>query len=41
VRHSCADVTLVGKLLGFKPLVSFEEGLGRAIDYYQKMANDR
>jgi UDP-glucose 4-epimerase len=35
VRHSCADITLARKLLRFQPLVSFEEGLRRAIDYYQ------
>lgn len=36
VRHSCADVTLAKKLLGFEPLVDFEEGLRRAIDYYRE-----
>ncbi len=38
VRHSCADVTLLKELLGFKPLVSFEEGLRRAIGYYRSIA---
>ncbi len=41
VRHSCADVVLAGKLLDFKPLVSFEEGLRRAIEYYRKNCEGR
>lgn len=35
VKHSCADITRVKELLGFKPIVSFEEGLRRAIQFYQ------
>ena len=31
VRHSRADVTKAGALLGFEPEVSFEEGLGRTL----------
>ncbi|MHC4696208.1 MAG: SDR family oxidoreductase [Planctomycetota bacterium] len=38
VMHSCADVTLAGTLLGFEPVVGFEEGLRRAIDYYRSLA---
>ncbi len=38
VMHSCADVTLARTLLGFEPVVGFEEGLGRAIDYYRSLA---
>ncbi|MCP4251553.1 MAG: SDR family oxidoreductase, partial [bacterium] len=34
VKHSCADVRRARELLGFKPKVSFEDGLSRAIDYY-------
>jgi nucleoside-diphosphate-sugar epimerase len=37
VRHSCADSTRAEKLLGYKPIVSFEEGLRRAIDYYRSI----
>ncbi len=39
VVHSCADVTLAEKLLGFEPQVSFEEGLRRAIDYYSSISS--
>jgi len=39
VMHSCADITLAGKLLGFEPRVSFEEGLRRTIEYYRRIAN--
>jgi len=38
VRHSCADITLAGKVLHFQPTVSFEEGLKRSIDYYKTLA---
>ncbi len=38
VRHSCADSSRAEKLLGYRPTVSFEEGLRRAIDYYREMA---
>ena len=36
ILHSCADIRLAGKLLGYEPSVSFEEGLRRAIDYYRE-----
>ena len=38
VRHSCADVSLAKELLGFDPSVSFDEGLGRTIEYYRGLA---
>lgn len=38
VMHSCADISLARKLLGFEPVVSFEEGLRRAIDFYRALA---
>jgi len=37
VRHSCADIRLAKKLLGFEPKVGFEEGLRRAIEFYRTM----
>ncbi len=39
VKHSCADIRLAKKLLGFEPVVSFEEGLKRAIQYYKETGN--
>lgn len=36
VKHSCADTTRARDLLGFRPIVSFEEGLRRAIEYYHR-----
>lgn len=39
VVHSCADITLARKLLGFEPTVSFETGLQRAIEYYKADAS--
>ena len=35
VRHSRADVTLAEKLLGYKPGVSFEQGLRRTLEWYR------
>jgi nucleoside-diphosphate-sugar epimerase len=34
VKHSLADITLAEKKIGYKPLVYFDEGLERAIDWY-------
>ncbi|HLB75021.1 MAG TPA: SDR family oxidoreductase [Sedimentisphaerales bacterium] len=36
VKHSLADITLAGKIIGFKPKVSFQEGLAKAIGWYRK-----
>ncbi|UCE60561.1 MAG: SDR family oxidoreductase [Phycisphaerales bacterium] len=38
VMHSCADIRLAKELLGFEPVVGFDEGLRRAIDYYRSIA---
>ena len=35
VCHSCADISLARRFLGFEPRIGFEEGLRRAIDYYR------
>ena len=35
VKHSLADVTLAEEIIGFKPKVSFEEGLNKAIGWYR------
>lgn len=37
IKHSCAAIDRARELLGFRPLVGFEEGLRRAIDYYRKL----
>jgi UDP-glucose 4-epimerase len=36
VRHSLADVSLAERLLGYKPAVSFRQGLEKAIGWYSK-----
>ena len=36
VKHSLADISLAQKLIGFKPNVSFREGLRLAIDWYRE-----
>ncbi len=35
-RHSHADITLARQLLGYQPLVGFEEGLRRTVDWYRE-----
>jgi UDP-N-acetylglucosamine/UDP-N-acetyl-alpha-D-glucosaminouronate 4-epimerase len=37
VRDSLADITLARKLLTYEPVVGFDEGLRRTIDYYRKL----
>jgi len=36
VKHSLADITAAKKLLGFKPKISFQQGLELAIDWYRE-----
>lgn len=38
VMHSTAEISLAREVLGYEPLVSFEEGLRRTIDYYRGFA---
>jgi len=35
VKHSLADITRAENLIGFKPVVSFNEGLQKAIEWYR------
>ncbi|MGB7581689.1 MAG: SDR family oxidoreductase [Sedimentisphaerales bacterium] len=35
VKHSLADITLAKKLVGFKPVISFKDGLKKAIEWYR------
>ncbi|MFC1737933.1 SDR family oxidoreductase [Planctomycetota bacterium] len=35
VKHSLADITLSEKTIGYKPIVSFKQGLPKAIDWYR------
>lgn len=36
IKHSLADVSLAGELLGYKPEVDFREGLKRTVEWYKK-----
>jgi UDP-N-acetylglucosamine/UDP-N-acetyl-alpha-D-glucosaminouronate 4-epimerase len=38
VRDSLADISLASKVLGYRPVVDFDEGLRRSIDYYRSLA---
>ncbi len=35
VKHSLADISKAEKLLGYKPIVSFEDGLKKTIEFYK------
>lgn len=35
IKHSLADITLAQKRLGYKPIVGFEEGLKRTVEWYK------
>jgi UDP-glucose 4-epimerase len=36
IKHSLADISLAGELLGYSPSVSLEEGLRRTVEWYRK-----
>lgn len=36
VKHSLADISRARELIGYEPLVKFDEGLRRAIDWYRQ-----
>lgn len=38
IKHSLADITLAQKHLGYKPTVSFEEGLRKTVEWYRTEA---
>jgi nucleoside-diphosphate-sugar epimerase len=35
IKHSWADISKAEKLLGYTPAISFEQGLGKTIEYYK------
>jgi UDP-N-acetylglucosamine/UDP-N-acetyl-alpha-D-glucosaminouronate 4-epimerase len=39
VKHSLADLSLISRQLGYKPLVGFEEGLRRTVEWYREQGN--
>jgi nucleoside-diphosphate-sugar epimerase len=36
VKHSLADISLAAEVIGYKPAIFFEEGLGKAITWYRE-----
>ena len=40
IKHSWADISLAGHVIGYEPAVQFAEGLRRAIDWYSKNLSD-
>ena len=41
VRHSRADIGLARRLLGYRPVVSFEQGLRRTVEWYRSSGQKR
>ncbi len=41
VRESLADISLAKKLLNYEPIVGFDEGLRRTVEYYRGLANGK
>lgn len=37
IKHSLADISLARQNLGYRPLVSFEQGLARTVEWYKTM----
>jgi nucleoside-diphosphate-sugar epimerase len=35
VRHSQADISKAARLLGYKPIVSFEDGLRTTVEWFR------
>ena len=35
IKHSHADISKAKKLLGYKPIVNFEEGLKKTIEWFE------
>jgi len=38
VRDSLADISLARKVLGYRPVIDFDEGLRRSVEYYRSLA---
>jgi len=38
IKHSLADISLAGKLMGYQPVAGFEEGLARTVAWYRTQA---
>ncbi|MFH1540660.1 MAG: SDR family oxidoreductase [Elusimicrobiota bacterium] len=36
VRHTLADITFAGKILKYKPLINFEDGMKKTVEYFRK-----
>lgn len=36
IKHSFADITLARELIGFEPVITFKQGLEKAIDWYRE-----
>jgi nucleoside-diphosphate-sugar epimerase len=38
VKHTLADISKAKRLLGYKPIIKFEEGMLKTIEYFRKLS---
>jgi UDP-glucose 4-epimerase len=36
IKHSLADISLAGELIGYRPRVNFRKGLERTVEWYRE-----
>ncbi len=41
VKHSLADISLAEQVIGYRPVISFKDGLARAIDWYRATSSNQ
>ena len=39
IKHSLADISIAGQLLGYAPVVDLREGLRRTVEWYRNTGN--
>ena len=40
-KKRCPDISLASKVLDWRPSISLDEGLGRTIDWYRRLINEK
>ena len=38
IKHSRADINKAGELLGYEPIVTFEEGIYQTVDWFSQQS---
>lgn len=39
IKHSLADISQAKQILGYEPLINFEEGLSKTVEWYKRIGN--